>query len=424
MILRRCLLMGIVGLIHATQASTQEAIDARLMAEIERIRAIDNHTHAEPADPARGANWRTEKPLGEPRYPDVEPLRRDKPEWILAWKALYGYRHSDSELGHLQALLQSKRQKIRERGEAWPREVLDKAGVDIALVNAPSLGPGQDRERFRWVPYADELISPFARDAGAGALPRSLDEYRSQVLEPAFARWVKAGAVAVKFRSAYTRSLDFSLVDRAKAEPLYAKGTAGQALVADEQKALEDFLFYAVAELAGANGLVVHIHTGNGDGPYFNNERASPGLLETALNSKALRGTNFVLVHGGWPYPLVTQAMLDKPNTYADFSAQTFYLTTHALAQVLRGWLGWHPEKVLFGTDAYSDTDSPLTDYEEKEWLMTHRSRRALAIALTAMMRDGEISRTRAEEIARLVMRGNAERLYRINGPVSSSTTR
>ena len=35
----------------------------------------------------------------------------------------------------------------------------------------------------------------------------------------------------------------------------------------------------------------------------------------------------------------VTQAMLDKPNTYTDFSAQTFYLTTHALTEVLRGWL-------------------------------------------------------------------------------------
>jgi predicted TIM-barrel fold metal-dependent hydrolase len=87
-------------------------------------------------------------------------------------------------------------------------------------------------------------------------------------------------------------------------------------------------------------------------------------------------------------------------------------LTTHALAEVLRGWLGWHPEKVLFGSDAYSDVDSPLVDWEEKEWLMTHKARRALAIALTAMMKDGEITRERAREIARMVMRGNALKLY------------
>ena len=38
--------------------------------------------------------------------------------------------------------------------------------------------------------------------------------------------------------------------------------------------------------------------------------------------------------------------------------------------------------------------------------------REALGIALTGMLRDGEISRERANEIARLVLRGNAETLY------------
>jgi predicted TIM-barrel fold metal-dependent hydrolase len=104
--------------------------------------------------------------------------------------------------------------------------------------------------------------------------------------------------------------------------------------------------------------------------------------------------------------------MLDKPNTYADFSAQTFYLTTHALAEVLRGWLAWHPERVLFGSDAYSDANTPLSDYEEKQGLMAEKSRRALAIALTAMIRDEEITQARAVQIARMVMRDNAIALY------------
>ena len=59
--------------------------------------------------------------------------------------------------------------------------------------------------------------------------------------------------------------------------------------------------------------------------------------------------------------------MTDKPNTYVDFSAQTFYLGTHQLAEVLRvtGRAGTR-RKVLFGSDAYSDVDSPLSDWEEK----------------------------------------------------------
>ena len=106
---------------------------------------------------------------------------------------------------------------------------------------------------------------------------------------------------------------------------------------------------------------------------------------------------------------------MDKPNVYADFSAQTFYLTSHALAQVLRGWLEWHPEKVLFGTDAYSDANTPLSDYEEKNWLTTWKTRRALGIALTAMVRDGEITRARAIQISSMMLHDNAAALYNIH---------
>jgi len=39
-------------------------------------------------------------------------------------------------------------------------------------------------------------------------------------------------------------------------------------------------------------------------------------------------------------------------------------------------------------------------------------ARRALALALTGMMNDGEITRERALEIARMVLRENAMKLY------------
>ena len=426
----------LASVLFAATALAQDAIDPKLMAEIERIGAIDNHSHAEPVYAERGKGWRLDNPLGVPRYPDVMPLRRDNPDWIKAWSALYGYRYQDMEPAHLRALLETKQKLLRERGEAWPREVLDKSGIDIVLVNATRLGDGQSKERFRWVPYADPLLWPFRgeesplrfnggdtsngqllREAGLASMPASLNAYRSTLIEATLKRWASSGAVAVKFMSAYARSLDFEAIDAVTASKVYAKVAKGTVLQAPERKALEDYLFGEIAAAAGRNGLVVQIHTGNGDGPYFTNRRADPALLETMLDSKPLRKTNFVLVHGSWPYHLTAQAMIDKPNTYADFSAQTFYLTTHALAEVLRGWLGWHPEKVLFGTDAYSDVDSPLADYEEKQWLLTYRARRALAIALTAMVRDGEISQDRAIEIAHKVLHDNAATLYRIGLP-------
>jgi uncharacterized protein len=80
------------------------------------------------------------------------------------------------------------------------------------------------------------------------------------------------------------------------------------------------------------------------------------------------------------------------------------------LAGWLREWLETFPDKVLFGTDGYPFSQS--LGWEEATWIASHNARRALGIALTGMMRDGEISRARAEQIARMVLRKNAESLY------------
>ena len=66
--------------------------------------------------------------------------------------------------------------------------------------------------------------------------------------------------------------------------------------------------------------------------------------------------------------------------------------------------------KVLFGTDAYPYSDQ--LGWEESGWIAARTARQALALALTGMMRDGEISRDRALELARMVLRENARRLY------------
>jgi hypothetical protein len=418
-------------------ALAQDAVDPNLLADIARIRAIDNHMHGDPVDASRPSRWKDDSPLGKASYPEVVALRRSNADWRAAWFALYGYSHQDSEPAHLRSLLAAKRSTLARAGANWPSSVLDTAGVDIALLNTVQPGAGQLNGRFRWVPYADPLLRPFSGDSrglryaggelsittllkevGFSRPPPTLTEYRVNIVQALLTRWKKSGAVAVKFLTAYSRPLDFDVVDEASASPVYLKGVANAAsLTAAENRLLEDHLFGAIAAAAGAQQLVVHIHTGNGDGPFFNNAYANPALLEKQLNSRAQRGTNFVLVHGGWPWHAVAQAMIDKPNTYVDFSAQTFYLGTHQLAAVLRDWLSWQPEKVLFGTDAYSEPDSPLTDWEEKEYLLTSKARRALAIALTAMLQNEEISRERALEIARRVLRDNALQLYGLASP-------
>jgi len=78
----------------------------------------------------------------------------------------------------------------------------------------------------------------------------------------------------------------------------------------------------------------------------------------------------------------------------------------------LRDWIEWYPEKILFGTDLYPG--SGADDWEEIGWQTSQTARQALGIALTGMLEDGEITLPRANEIARMILRENALKLYHL----------
>jgi hypothetical protein len=50
-------------------------------------------------------------------------------------------------------------------------------------------------------------------------------------------------------------------------------------------------------------------------------------------------------------------------------------------------------------------------------WLAARSGREALALALTRMVAAGDLTRPRAEEVARQVLRDNAIRLYGLPAP-------
>lgn len=103
-------------------------------------------------------------------------------------------------------------------------------------------------------------------------------------------------------------------------------------------------------------------------------------------------------------------ALLQKPNVYLDLSQQALLFPPRTLAGWLREWLETFPEKVLYGTDGYPFSDA--LGWEESTWIANRTAREALGLALTGMMRDGEISRERAGKIAEYVLRGSAAQLY------------
>jgi predicted TIM-barrel fold metal-dependent hydrolase len=419
-------------------AARQAEVDRSLSEEIFRIRAIDNHAH-----PLRATREGEEDREFDALIPDaLEPsplpvrLRPDNPEFIGAWRELWGYRREDMSEAHAREVTEARRRVAREQADAYPAWVLDKLNIEVMFANRVAMGRGLVPQRFRWVPFDDALMLPldsaavrkqhpdyaafypgedallrrYLSELKMTAVPASLREYLARVVTPTLERQRREGAVAVKFEAAYLRALDFADAAESDAARVYARFARGGAPAAAEYKPLQDFLFRYIAREAGRLGMAVHIHTGAGVGGYYGVAGGNPANLEPLFNDPSLRKTNFVLIHGGWPFADQAAALLLKPNVYADFSAQTFVRTPHALAATLRGWLELAPEKVMFATDAFLLT--PEVGWEEVGWLSNKTGREALALALTGMLRDGEISRQRASELARMVMRDNAANLY------------
>lgn len=429
----------IVVLCMAPLAAAQKP-DPDLLAKIHTIRAIDNHAHTPRLVTPGETDDEYDALPCDPLQPAPPTLTQgpENPQYIAALKALFGYKYEDMSPDHLRELLETKKRIKNEQGDHYPIWVLDHLGIETELSNRVAMGRGLEPPRFRWVPFDDALLLPlnnealgsetpdrnifykretqllkrYRKDLGLDRAADTLDEYLSQVVTPMLESQKKRGAVAVKFEAAYLRSLDFDFVDRTAAQRIYAHYLDGSVPNRAEYYKLQDFLFRYIAAEAGRLGLPVHIHTGIGCGSYFVLLGANPLLLESVLNDAALRGTKFVLLHGGaGPYTKEIAALLMKPNVYTDFSEQTWLIPTRELSKVLRYWLEWYPEKIIFGTDL-SPGSPPEWDWEEAGWQATESGREALAIALTGMMDDGEITRERAEALARMALRENALNLY------------
>ena len=424
----------LAGLLRAQTA------DPQLLAEINKIKVIDNHSHppklVAPGEKDDDFDALPCDPL-EPSEPTTIS-RPENPQYLAAWKALYNYPYDDRSPEHVRELMAAKQKVMQEQGDNFPNWVLDKLGIETELANRIALGRGLQPPRFRWVPFDDALMYPletsalasespdrkfffpresmllhrYLQEVGSTALPATLQEYVAKVITPVLELQKKNGAVAIKFEAAYLRSLDFGPTEPLEAvQQIYQHYIKSGVPPRQDYTRLQNFLFRSIAREAGRLGLPVHIHTGGGCGTYFVLMGSNPALLESVLNDPSLRKTNFVLLHGGaGPYTKYVNYLLMKPNVYADFSEQTWLVSTRELSKSIRDMLEWYPEKALFGTDLYPNT--PEINWEEIGWQTTQSAREALAIALTGMMQDGEITRERALELAHMVLHDNAAKLY------------
>jgi hypothetical protein len=422
-------------------AFCQSTADPQLLAEINKIKAIDNHAHPLKyvAEGEKPDDEYDALPLDaiDP-FPLPVRLSPENAEFINAWKHFYNYSYTDMLQPHTDELLAAKKKLFHQQGQNFPNWVLDQLNIETMFSNRVAMGRGLSSPRFRWVSFVDALLFPLSNETAKKSnpdyagfypaeekllkrylndlqlknLPVTLDDYTTRVVTATLERQKQQGVIALKFEANYLRLLDFEKPDPRKAADVYSRFVRGGEPSPSDYKALQDFLFHHIAKEAGRLGLAIHIHVLFGAGGYYRATGGNPLLLEPTFNDPELRKTNFVIVHGGYPYTQQVTAMFGKQNVYADFSGQTFLLYPRALSEVLRSWLEFYPDRVMFGTDAFSF--GPAVDWPEVAWLSNTTARQALALALMGMMNDGEITRERALELARMVLHDNAAKLYKL----------
>jgi uncharacterized protein len=438
------LLLGSVLLtFSACEMGAQTPADPTLESEIAKIRSIDNHTHVvRVVGPGEEDHEYDALPFELlESFPLMVRLRPDNLEYTAAWRALFGYRYSDMNDEHIRELAETKRRVKQERGDGYPAWVLDQLGIETMLANRITMGRGLVQPRFRWVSYVDALVFPlnneaakranldyrafypaeerllqrYLKDLNLTALPPTLNEYLTRVVTPTLERQKRDDVVALKFEIAYLRALDLGNPDESEASRVYDRWVKGGEPPPADYKNLQDFLFRYISREAGRLAVAIHIHVFDGGGGSYVQSGSNPVLLDSVFNDPSLRKTNFVIVHGGYPFTRSVAGLFSKPNVYADFSAQNLLLYPRALSEVLRNWLEYYPEKILFGTDASPSFGE--IGWEETGWLANQTTRQALAMALTGMINDGEITRERALELSRMVLRENAIKLYSFRAP-------
>lgn len=222
-----------------------------------------------------------------------------------------------------------------------------------------------------------------------------------RALERRFEQSLAAGMVAMKSTLAYNRPLRFEMVAESDAQAdfdLLMRTSQGA-----PPRRLSDHLFHHAVQLAEAHGIPVQMHTGlqAGNGNTLANSR--PVLLNNLFGR--YRKVHFDLFHLGWPWMGEVAALAKM---YANVSADVcwvYVISPTGARRALEELLETVPlNKILaFGGDYR---------YVELSYAHSVLARRTVAEVLAGKVRQKVMTEGEAVAAARLLLHGNAARLF------------
>ena len=202
------------------------------------------------------------------------------------------------------------------------------------------------------------------------------------------------------------RNIDYEKVTAEKAAPIFKKVIGKQKVTPDEQKMLEDHLFWYTVKKSTSFNLPVKMHTG-----YYatqntmqlsrlvGNPAAATDICKNGPNDR------FVFMHICYPYyePLIAIAK-HYTNAYVDM-CWAWIINPVAAKDFLKKYLVTAPTNKLltFGGD-----------YNFVEQVVGHAAlaRWGITLALTELVEEGLLSLSDAMELIDPIMHGNARKIF------------
>lgn len=376
-----------------------------LLAALEEVGAVDHHAHVL-AGPGHGFELRqvlTE--AGDARqfehvaeHPGYRAALHDLAAFLDVEPSEAGLRQARDRLGfegHARRLLEACR--------------FEQVLCDDGFTFRGSLGPDGSAALFGCPVRRVVRIEREAEAAAEGWPP--FEDLRTRFVDRLAAALAGSGtgpaavpAAGLKTIAAYRSGLDLPPPDLAEGAAAYDRWRqTGEARL--REPALVSFLLDQALVLdAGLDRPVpLQVHTGFGDRDLALH-RANPSLLRPVLEDRRHAGVPVVLLHC---FPYVREASYLAsvyPDVHLDLSL-AIPLTGRLAPDLVLEALSLAPaSKLLFGTDA--------SRIPELFFVAARTWRRALAAALDRLVQEGAADRAAAVRWGRLVLEGNARRIY------------
>lgn len=412
---------------------------------------IDTHDHSYRCEPAYGdpivaiaANYYgqdlltvlSERDCSFVMNPAV-PLERRWPVFEKGWKKSChtGYaqcvRRALREFYGIESLSLEVLQRMQGRlleleTPAVFKSILEKTGIVVRLED---LGHIPDSERitervldgtFTLSPRGRLIISLprfhklcgyediRAAVAPLGMTVTCLDEYLAGCRR-IFEGYKCFGAVGFKDQSAYWRTLDYGLPDRAAAERVFCamlEDPRRSLAYPDAVKPLGDYLFHQFMRCAAELELPVQLHTGHMGGAWNDITKANAVLLRRVFELH--RQVRFDLLHANWPYSgeLLFLAK-NYPNVHINLVWAHIIDPVYCI-ELLKQIVSCVPHAKVHGFG------SDFCGMPELAWASAEMARDHSAIALSDLMDAGVLSAHQAEQIARGWLFDNPNAFYRL----------